>query len=1475
MRKKSMRVSKTLLIMLLSVSMIITPLVGDSVLAYISGSGTTQIIYNEEREIARGVVLNNWHGKTADGAQKVGHTITFNPATSDAMILAAFGNSVSSRKTLSSTSSIVEQQQGVSVIGGINGDYYHLANGVPVGLLIQNGRLISCSTTNWRAIGFREDGSVFIGSPKFEMKAEINESVYPFNNFNKVQNDWGPYLYSSDFGSTTGTTVSSIEIIMDIREGQPASGKLITAVVSEIKNDTMSTPINPNQLVFSARNGKQGQYALSKFRVGDVVNISFYEPSGQWDNVRQAIGGDKVLIENGAIVSNLPAKNYDPTTAIGVKPNGDVVFYQVDGRSKTSQGASSVESARFLYDLGCIQAIELDGGGSSAMIARMPGYRSPGLLNTPSDGKERANSNGLILVSKQSVAIRDGMAQVYPEAQKLHIYPGKAYALSNSTIQYEALATDNEYFPTAIPLNLVWQSNAGVIDQTGKLLVNAAPGEYQVISAGGSAYGGTELVVLSNVTSLKPSKSSLSILPGESIDLDCEAFYNNIQVYSQDSSFSWTVEGNVGTITPDGVFTMAQGAAGNGKIKVSHGNVSAVIDVSATNTPDLLEDFDSNAGWGSSVVRAKSGQIAVVEDVGIAKSGSRFLKVDYDFTLDAGIEAGVAGVYAFRLDPNSKEQQGIQIDKNPTAVGMWVYGDNSKTWIRGKMKDGSGQVFDISFTPDYRTDTKTGGVDWTGWKYVEASIPSSRKGPFILETPIRVMCSRDEMRTKGTLYFDQIRAVYGDSSKDSMPPDAIISSPVDQSMHKVGKIPFAAELADLGSGVDLKSIQVFVDGVAVPVSVSGNGTVKISGELGGSLPLADGLHKLVVNYADTFENKGVSEVSFTVDTGAPQIIAYSSPAFYAEGNFTTTISVKNPKNLRKVFLALKYDPALVEPVDADSKAAGKQLVLDSWIKKAKIIKHSIDEKTGTIVLEIDNIINLSSSASSRLGTITFKGRSAAFEATNVRLDMGAMIVGKNKSGQRFSLPAMKVTMNSDLVLNATGISMGDATTFTLTDKAGNPVEGAGIYINDAKDAQWKTDKYGKVKVSTVTQFPVGTILSAVAKKGTLASNTLNITISEKNTGLTPQNLSLSLMPAPGDVSVNYITPKANSGTIVQYQEKSVFDGTFSGAMAIKGQEQELSLINLTKKVPVRVHSASLTNLKPGVSYIYRLGDDTGKFSSVYEFTTPKYDNPYSFVFLTDPQAAETASYQIFGDALNRAFEKAANPAFALLGGDLADRGGNKGQWDMMFSAASGVLSKLPVMAAPGNHEYYDDKSIVNFKALFTLPQNGPEGYKENSYYFETGDALFLVLDTQQSLKNQLKWLENTCKASDKKWKIVLMHRGIYSGFYDEAELRKAAAPVFDRAGIDLVLNGHDHTYLRTTMKDGKKVLPGKGTTYITGGSSAKKYYDAKSRAWTQVLYDTNNPVFTTFTVYSDKIAVKSSHIENGKTVDHDSFEIVK
>ncbi|HOJ81320.1 MAG TPA: hypothetical protein PLG72_10775, partial [Clostridiales bacterium] len=714
----------------------------------------------------------------------------------------------------------------------------------------------------------------------------------------------------------------------------------------------------------------------------------------------------------------------------------------------------------------------------------MPGHSSPGLLNNPSDGTERHNSNGLLLVSKASIAIKEGQATKNPNAAKLHTYPGIVYALPGSTVEFSVLATDESYLPTAVPQQITWASSAGKIDSQGRLTVGNNPGKYAVLAVSGLIAGASEIVIPDKITSLKPSKSVITLLPGDVIDLSCEAYYQNMKVVSTDSSFTWEVEGNIGTITPEGVFTMSKDAQGSGRIRVSYGNTSAYINVIVPATPNAIEDFEGAFGWGYTTVRAKSANVSVVQDPSLARSGSGVLKMDYDFTLGNGVEKGVAGVYAYTLNPNTKTKTELSLNGNPVAIGMWVYGDNSKSWLRASVRDGSGQSFYIDFTPDYNPNTGTGGIDWTGWRYVEAKIPSGRKGPFVLETPIRVMCSRDEMRTKGTLYFDQLRAVY--SGEEAVQETVVkITSPADNAVINTGRIPLTAEIITdpKGTGVDPNSIQVLLDGVVLSgLTITGNSNISIKGELGTELPLADGYHTLVVSYTDFSGKNGSKAITFTVDTGAPRVIATTTPTVTEGGSFTTALEIKNPKTLRKIYADIIYDTNAVEVVDADSKTAGLQVALEPWVSKGKVITHRVDATNGRITLEIDNLTNLSAEATAKLGTITFKAKPGFQDNTQIKLRLGAMIVGSNPSSQRFNLPDMNVTMEYALSLKVEGIRPGETTVITVTDKSGNPVENADIYLNDISYPFWKTDKNGQVVTNLIAPMLEREPLKIRAKK---------------------------------------------------------------------------------------------------------------------------------------------------------------------------------------------------------------------------------------------------------------------------------------------------------------------------------------------------------------------------------------------------------
>lgn len=1478
MRKSRQRITKAVISFLMCICLVFP--FTQSLYAYTNGNGMGDLVFNEKREIAQGVFLDTWLGKTSSGSPKRGYTISFNPKTSDAQVLTAYGSSVSSRATLSKMIANAEAQ-GYTVIGGINGDFYNLSNGVPIGMMIQDGRLVSCGATKWAAIGFKADGSVVIGTPSIEMKAILDDGTeFAIANFNKAQGDWGPYMYTSDFGATTGSTEPSLEIVADISSGTAAIGNMLIGTVSAINANAKATPIGPNQVVLSARHGKNGESVLSRLKVGDSVAFSFTDPEGKWTDVQQAVGGKQILLQNGQIPSGIPSNDVNPYTAIGVKANGEVVFLEVDGRKDyNSVGISSMDAAKFLRDQGCVDAISLDGGGSSTIAARMPGDSSPKVINSPSDGSQRANSNALLLVSKQRIRINNGEASPSLQLKLLHVYPGKTYMLPGSSTTFSVKGTDEYFFPVSAPASVQWQATGGKIQSNGEYTAPDAPGTYQITASSGEVKGTTTVVVVSpsQITSIKPSTGSLTILPGASQRISLTAQMNTLSVATNNRLAQWKVEGNVGTITQDGVFTAAKNGDSQGTIKVTLGNHTASITVNMAQPPVVVESFENGRAWGSSGVRVASHKVQVVDNPDLAAFGTKALRIDYDMTLASGVEKGTAGVYAYPLNSDGSSA-GIVLDKKPTAIGMWVYGDNSKNWLRAKVKDGKGETFDLNLTSEYRTDTKTGGIDWTGWKYVEAAIPAGKEGPFTLELPIRIMCSRDEMRTKGTIYIDQIRAIYGAKNDDLTPPTAAIESPADQAELKTGTVAFKAQIKD-NNAIDKNSIKLFLDGGSVndlKITATAQG-YQVEAQLGAAAPLADGLHVVKLRFADQFGNNGSKSVTFRVSTGAPEVIAEIVESASVGGAWDYTISVKNPNTLKKLYFNFAYDKDRVTVVDADPNTPGVQAELEGWLARGKIINNKVDTANGRILLEVDNLNAATKEAVVKAATIRLKPKkSSSLSESDVTLVLGAMKVGQNKSGSCFSLSPTVIETEYDLVLKVNGISKGATTEIRVTDKEGNPVGNAGIYYNGMMDFYiMTTDKDGIARSDVFTDMAPGSTVTLQAVKGDLESNIYRFTVSEPASGLKPKALSVSYDGSASALKFHYLTPAANTGTIIQIVEKSQFNGSFQNASTLNGEDSETLAVDGKLPVSMRSHTVSVKGLKPGAAYVYRFKDGAGRTSEAYELIWPDTSRSYSFLFLTDPQAASESNCSVYQDVLQRAYAVADNPAFVMLGGDMVDQGSNKSQWDMFFDYSSGVFSRLPMMAASGYNETYGDEELINYHTYLALPENGPEGYKETAYSFETDNALFMVMNTQADLQAQLDWMQRKAASSSKKWKVVVMHRGVYAGYYDESELRNVIGPAMDKMGIDLVLNGRDHLYLRTTMKGGLKTTPGKGTTYITGGSSGASYYDSFNRAWTQVLYDDNKPVFTVLKVQQDKISVASYHVENGKNVVHDTFDIQK
>lgn len=265
----------------------------------------------------------------------------------------------------------------------------------------------------------------------------------------------------------------------------------------------------------------------------------------------------------------------------------------------------------------------------------------------------------------------------------------------------------------------------------------------------------------------------------------------------------------------------------------------------------------------------------------------------------------------------------------------------------------------------------------------------------------------------------------------------------------------------------------------------------------------------------------------------------------------------------------------------------------------------------------------------------------------------------------------------------------------------------------------------------------------------------------------------------------------------------------------------------TNQGPAHAHGVTFSGLKPATEYLYRVGDGKAAWSEWIPFrTAAAQPEPFTFLYLGD---AQTRIRSAWARVVRKAVETAPQARLAIHAGDLINNYDRDEQWGEWHEAGAWLHRSIPAMPAIGNHEYGrgtegQRRMTVNWRPQFTLPVNGVSGLEETNYFVDFQGVRFVALNSNEKLQEQAAWLYRLLEKNPNPWTVVFFHHPIYSGARgrDNQEVRDAWQPVFDRRGVDLVLNGHDHVYARTRMVRGDGGKEG-GTMYVTSVSGAKMY----------------------------------------------------
>lgn len=311
-------------------------------------------------------------------------------------------NTVAGGGTYTNKATVSQMADRTNAVALVNGDFFTMQlQGVPLGASIIDGDMKSSPAvlTDIWSFGIDENNMAFIDSTKFVGSITApNGKFYPIDGLNKTF-----YWYQPSKQYSHESKIQMYDSFWSSKSrGDKTAGEVLLSednVVEQIvyrKNIDMKIPKGKKILQVS---GGSERFVRENIKVGDKVQINTnIEPNRNW---KMMIGGHALLVENGAIkkytkdvtsIGGIRAR-----TAVGISKDGKTVYIvSCEGRTKRSAGLSLNELSQFMLDLGAFKAMNLDGGGSTAMAVRNLGdIKRTRVTNPERNAAERKVVNGL------------------------------------------------------------------------------------------------------------------------------------------------------------------------------------------------------------------------------------------------------------------------------------------------------------------------------------------------------------------------------------------------------------------------------------------------------------------------------------------------------------------------------------------------------------------------------------------------------------------------------------------------------------------------------------------------------------------------------------------------------------------------------------------------------------------------------------------------------------------------------------------------------------------------------------------------------------------------------------------------------------------------------------------------------------------------------------------------------------------------
>jgi 3',5'-cyclic AMP phosphodiesterase CpdA len=257
------------------------------------------------------------------------------------------------------------------------------------------------------------------------------------------------------------------------------------------------------------------------------------------------------------------------------------------------------------------------------------------------------------------------------------------------------------------------------------------------------------------------------------------------------------------------------------------------------------------------------------------------------------------------------------------------------------------------------------------------------------------------------------------------------------------------------------------------------------------------------------------------------------------------------------------------------------------------------------------------------------------------------------------------------------------------------------------------------------------------------------------------------------------------------------------AVEVRGLTQSLAADN----GEAHFHQVRFDNLQAATLYVYRVAGQ-GTWSEWFQFQTAsdQQADPFQVLYFGD---AQNSVKSLYSRVVRQGILLAPQAKMFIHAGDMIERAGRQDDhWGEWFDAGSWMSASINQLLLAGNHEYDETSSPVRltpqWATQFAVAGNGPDALRNTVFFSLYQGVLFVVLDSTPAVHDeamailQAQWLDQVLSQVERQWTVVSYHHPLYSVSQgvESPHLARHWRPLFERHGVDLVLQGHDHVYGR-------------------------------------------------------------------------------